>query len=85
MLRIAPASSPVKSATALAAAWQRQGWLPGLPSAVSAATFQIDQQIYRHVSCPGCKGRNQDVRPFHRDGEYRLLLACVRRGRGEVG
>jgi hypothetical protein len=85
MNTIASTSAPVKSAVALAAEWQRQGWLPGLPPAVSAATFQIDQQIYKHVSCPGCRGRKQDVRPFHKAGEYRLLVACIRCGRGQEG
>jgi len=85
MLKIASPSTPVKAATVLADEWQRQGWLPGLPPAVSAATFQIDREIYRHVSCPGCRGRKQDVRPFHKDGEYRLLIACNRCGRGQEG
>jgi hypothetical protein len=85
MNTIAPTSAPVKSASTLADEWQRQGWLPGLPPAVSAATFQIGREIYSHTSCPVCRGRKQTVTPFHRNGEYRLRIACVRCQRGGEG
>jgi hypothetical protein len=52
------------------------GFRPGAPAHVHPATLSADVRSYRGARCGSCNRRRQSVHPWHRRGEYRLVLTC---------
>lgn len=62
--------------------WRALGFVDGAPAHVPPLMVRSDKRIYRHCRCQACGHRGQQVRPFHRGREYRLLLRCRSCGAG---
>jgi len=54
------------------------GYTPGPPLHITPASRAIDAGLCRRSSCPHCKGRGRQYRPYHRGREYRVAAHCPR-------
>lgn len=57
--------------------WLAEGWRPGLPGFIDAATFAIDEEVARHLVCPDCYRAGLSAEAFHRGAKgFRVLHVC---------
>ena len=77
--------SGIRTAAALEAAAQREGFCPGWPAWLTDENRVTDQRISRQLRCPACKSRCTS-KPYtnERRRRYRIVCACTRCPAGEI-
>jgi hypothetical protein len=68
--------SPLSRIESLFYRFLADGFRPGLPACIGAATWTIDREISRHLVCE-CGHAGMIARPFYRGTKgYRILAVC---------
>jgi hypothetical protein len=67
----------VRPVDVLTARLVEQGWRPGYPATLTAASRYIDSHLAMRSKCGSCGKRGRQPTPYHHPhGGYKLLAVC---------